>query len=92
MTEPLYHFDAYVTEFDAHVTLAEENAVALDRTAFFPGGGGQPCDVGTLVVDGVTLQVIGVKRRDGVIWHELGRQRAFRRVGSARRCRLGQPP
>ena len=71
MTEPLYHLDAYVTEFDAHVTLAEENAVALDRTAFFPGGGGQPCDVGTLVADGVTLQVVGVKRRDGVIWHEL---------------------
>ena len=42
--------------------------VALDRTAFFPGGGGQPCDLGALA----GLPVVGVKREGGTIWHELG--------------------
>ena len=50
MTELLYQTDSYLREFDAVVTAVEPNghAVALDRTAFYPGGGGQPCDVGIL--------------------------------------------
>ncbi len=50
MTELLYHTDSYLKEFDAVVTAVhpEEAAVALDRTAFYPGGGGQPSDVGSL--------------------------------------------
>ena len=42
MTELLAHTDAYLKEFDAAVTAVneEENAVVLDRTAFYPGGGG----------------------------------------------------
>ncbi len=48
MTEALYHTDAYLKEFDAVVTAIDGNKVALDRTAFYPGGGGQPNDVGTL--------------------------------------------
>ncbi len=50
MTELLYHTDSYLKEFDAVVTAVYpgEGAVALDRTAFYPGGGGQPSDVGSL--------------------------------------------
>ena len=50
MTELLAQTDAYLREFDAVVTGtdAAERAVALDRTAFYPGGGGQPCDLGSL--------------------------------------------
>jgi len=50
VTELLYQTDSYLREFDAVVTAVEPNghAVALDRTAFYPGGGGQPCDVGIL--------------------------------------------
>ncbi len=50
MTELLYLTDSYLKEFDAVVIglHPDENAVVLDRTAFYPGGGGQPCDGGTL--------------------------------------------
>ena len=52
MTQKLYETDAYVQEFAAAVlscTPAKGGyAVVLDRTAFFPEGGGQPCDLGTL--------------------------------------------
>ena len=72
MTEPIFHHDAYVRTFDARVTAVDGAAVVLDRTAFFPGGGGQPCDVGTLTpVGGAALRVTGVWRKDGQILHEL---------------------
>jgi len=43
--------------------------VALDRTAFYPGGGGQPCDQGTLRVDGRELNVKQIKRQGADLWH-----------------------
>ncbi len=50
MTELLYQTDSYMQEFDGVVVrvLPEEHAVVLDRSAFYPGGGGQPNDIGTL--------------------------------------------
>ena len=50
MTELLYQLDSYLKEFDGVVTNSypEESAILLDRTAFYPGGGGQPNDLGTL--------------------------------------------
>mgnify|MGYP002552881502 CR=1 FL=1 len=58
MTQKLYETDAYVQEFAAAVlscTPAKGGyAVVLDRTAFFPEGGGQPCDMGTLGTAKVT--------------------------------------
>ncbi|MBV8087125.1 MAG: alanyl-tRNA editing protein, partial [Chloroflexi bacterium] len=48
MTELLYQLDAYIRQFDAQVTRVDGNAVYLDRTAFYPTGGGQPHDLGTL--------------------------------------------
>src|SRR5690242_13184840 len=50
MTEQLYHLDSYLREFPAVVTAVDTDAhtVTLDRTAFYPGGGGQPCDYGIL--------------------------------------------
>ncbi len=50
MTDLLYQTDSYIKEFDAVVTAqdAEKHAVLLDRTAFYPGGGGQPNDLGEL--------------------------------------------
>lgn len=55
MTELLFQADSYLREFDAVVTgvSEEEHTVALDQTAFYPGGGGQPFDVGTL--DGLSV-------------------------------------
>jgi len=48
MTDLLYQTDAYARIFPAHVIGVEEGALVLDRTAFYPGGGGQPADKGTL--------------------------------------------
>jgi misacylated tRNA(Ala) deacylase len=49
MTELLYQTDSYLREFDATVVaIADDGGVILDKTAFFPGGGGQPCDYGEL--------------------------------------------
>ena len=52
MTEKLYEKDGSVLVFDATVLACQPTgtgfAVTLDRTAFFPGGGGQACDVGSL--------------------------------------------
>ncbi len=71
MTDPLYHRDAYEKEFEAIVTAVDGNAVALDRTAFYPGGGGQPNDVGTLVANGGILSVTKVRKAGADIWHEV---------------------
>jgi len=71
MTDSLYQRDAYLREFAATVTAvdAARSAVALDRSAFYPTGGGQPSDLGVLVVDGRTLEVTGVRRAEGQVWH-----------------------
>jgi len=73
MTEPLYHTDAYLKEFDAVVTAVEAgtNAVALDRTAFYPGGGGQPNDVGELAAGDQHWRVTRVRKAGADLWHEL---------------------
>jgi misacylated tRNA(Ala) deacylase len=71
MTEHLYPLDSYLQAFDATVTAADGSAVALDRSAFYPGGGGQPNDIGTLTWDGGAAQVVKVKRRGADLWHTL---------------------
>ena len=62
MTELIYQTDSYVREFPAIVTGidSEQNAVMLDRTAFYPGGGGQPNDVGELIAGDTVYRVIKV--------------------------------
>jgi len=69
MTEKLYHQDAYLQEFEAIVTQLSEDRVALDRTAFYPGGGGQPSDLGRIARDGDEFVVAKVKTEAGEIWH-----------------------
>jgi misacylated tRNA(Ala) deacylase len=56
-TEALYHTDSYLREFEAMVLRAAPEGVVLDRTAFFPGGGGQPADRGQLVWEELELEV-----------------------------------
>ncbi|MGH3386112.1 MAG: alanyl-tRNA editing protein [Nocardioidaceae bacterium] len=69
----LFAVDAYLREFDAEVLEVdrEQSRVALRRTAFFPGGGGQPYDLGRLRWDGGAADVTRVKRDRGRIWHWL---------------------
>ena len=67
MTNLLTHTDAYLQEFDATVVAVDPttNAVALDKTAFYPTGGGQPHDLGWLNDSPVTK----VQRQNEQIWH-----------------------
>lgn len=73
MDPDLFATDAYLREFDAAVVEVDRagGRVALARTAFYPGGGGQPHDVGTLRTDAGPLTVTRVKREQGRIWHWL---------------------
>ena len=69
MTELLYLRDAYLREFSATVTDVdgELHRVALDRTAFYPTGGGQAHDTGTLAGEPVT----DVRKDGDRVWHAL---------------------
>jgi misacylated tRNA(Ala) deacylase len=69
MTDKLYLSDAYVREFDACITAIEENRIMLDRTAFYPTGGGQPCDVGIFEVGDRNLNVLETKKLGDDIVH-----------------------
>lgn len=64
MTELLYQTDSYLREFTAQVTGVdvEQNGVLLDRTAFYPGGGGQPHDLGQLIVGDKTYSLSKIAR------------------------------
>jgi misacylated tRNA(Ala) deacylase len=71
MTELLYTTDAYLKEFQATVTAvdAEARIVILDRTAFYPGGGGQLPDAGELVADGQVYSVSKAKKEGAEVLH-----------------------
>lgn len=67
MTELLYLRDAYLRTFSARVTGVSDGAVALDRTAFYPTGGGQPHDTGRLG----GRPVVDVRTEGDDVWHVL---------------------
>jgi misacylated tRNA(Ala) deacylase len=67
LTELLFLRDAYAREFDATVTAVDGAEVCLDRTAFYPTGGGQPHDTGALA----GAAVVDVRKVDDEVWHRL---------------------
>ena len=71
MTELLYQTDSYTKEFTARIINIdlENNAIILDRTAFYPGGGGQPADSGTIKVNDVLMQVKRARKAGPNILH-----------------------
>jgi Ser-tRNA(Ala) deacylase AlaX len=71
MTELLHLNDSYLREFDASVVTHTGQSVALDRTAFYPGGGGQPSDLGWLRWLGSEAPVLGIKAEEELVWHIL---------------------
>jgi len=70
-SKQLYVEDSYLREFDATVVRAGPRFVVLDRTAFYPEGGGQPTDHGTLEADGTVYKVAKVMKRGPQIFHYL---------------------
>ena len=72
MTELLFTTDSYLRSCDAEIVDVLEGGVVLDRTPFYPGGGGQPDDRGRLILtDGSERTVTGMKRFEGRILHLL---------------------
>ena len=62
-TERLFVDDAYLKQCDARVTAVTERGIELDRTVFYPAGGGQPGDTGTLArADGVSVRIVDARK------------------------------
>ncbi|MBN2336551.1 alanyl-tRNA editing protein [Candidatus Bathyarchaeota archaeon] len=68
---PLYPKDSYLREFDAEVVRSGPKFVVLTQTAFYPEGGGQPSDTGTLKVGDVEARVVKAMKRGDQIFHYL---------------------
>ncbi len=71
MTELLYQDDSYIQTFEAAIvaSLDDSHGVVLDRTAFYPGGGGQPADFGSLSAGDRIFKVKRVKKIGGKLIH-----------------------
>ena len=66
MTEELFRADAYAQECEAVVTAASPGSIQLDRTVFYPMGGGQPGDIGALILaDGGEIEVLDTRKGEG---------------------------
>ncbi len=70
-TERLYWTQPQARTFTATVTAVNGQLVALDRTLFYPEGGGQSCDAGTLEWEGGSAKVSEVQKTDDTVWHTL---------------------
>ena len=79
MTDLLFLRDAYQREVDATVVDVDHEGrrVALDRTVFYPTGGGQPHDTGTLA----GAPVVEVRKQGDLVWHSLGGEAPLPAVG-----------
>lgn len=73
MTRRRYLEDSYLRELDTEVVACRDGWCRLAETLFHPGGGGQPCDRGQLVVDGEPIQVTAVREDDADVWHDAAR-------------------
>jgi misacylated tRNA(Ala) deacylase len=84
MTDLLYQTDSYLQSFDATVTALDEEAhgVILDRTAFYPGGGGQPADSGSLTIGGINYRVARARKAGPDVVHLLPAEAPLPAVGT----------
>jgi len=89
MTEELFREDSYLQEADAVVVAVSDSAVILDRTVFYPHGGGQPGDSGTMTWnDGKATIVATIYGDGGTIEHVLEEGADAPAVGATVKIRL----
>ena len=69
MTDLLFLTDAYIQTFEAVVTAQVDGGVVLDQTAFYPGGGGQPFDIGLLTSGEQSWPISKAKKVAGQVVH-----------------------
>jgi misacylated tRNA(Ala) deacylase len=84
MSELLYQTDSYLRQFNARIEAVDEEkrSILLDRTAFYPGGGGQPNDMGNMRVGEQEFPVLKVYKGPEGIWHALGGEQPLPVVGT----------
>lgn len=70
-TKLLYQTDSSLKQFAAVVTAHEGNAIVLDQTAFYPGGGGQPADFGVLRWQGKEVPLKKIEKKGEIVLHHL---------------------
>lgn len=89
MTEALFRDDAYLKDCDATVTGSEDHAVILDKTVFYPMGGGQPGDTGRISWEGGSADVVDTRYGEaGTIRHVLAEGSTAPDPGTAIRAEL----
>ncbi|MBL7206200.1 MAG: alanyl-tRNA editing protein [Candidatus Aenigmarchaeota archaeon] len=74
MLEVLYLKDCYLKNWKAKVVKADKKFIVLDQTAFYPNGGGQPWDEGTIKKDGEEFKVVFAGKFSGNISHEVDKE------------------
>lgn len=68
----LYMDDSYATEFTATILeLSKDGEIVLDRTLFYPTGGGQPHDTGAITFRGARWSVTNVRKRGPIVFHSV---------------------
>ena len=84
MTKLLYQTDSYLKEFQAKVTGvdADAHAIILDQTAFYPGGGGQLPDKGTIQFNGQTVELVRAKHSPNGLLHILAEDASLPEKGT----------
>jgi misacylated tRNA(Ala) deacylase len=84
MTEMLYQTDSYIKEFDARVTEInqEMHAIILDRTAFYPGGGGQTFDHGVITAGNEKYPLKRARSTRKGLWHIIAGEGSLPEVGT----------
>ncbi len=87
MTEDLFREDSYLRECEAQVTALEPQAIILDRTVFYPMGGGQPGDTGMIHWQGGSVEVVDTRHGEGdAIRHVVAEGAALPEPGQAVRA------
>ena len=84
MTDLLYYAESYIQTFDATViAIDEENrAIILDRTAFYPGGGGQPPDKGKVIAGDLTFTLKRARKQGDDVIHILEGEDSLPEIGA----------
>ena len=84
MTDLLFQSDSYLKKFETKLINVdlESRILFLDKTTFYPGGGGQPCDMGTLSSNHVNFKVEKVKKQGDDILHYISGEVPLPSIGS----------
>lgn len=90
MTRRLYHEDSYLQEFTATLVKhdLELHGFILDQTAFYPGGGGQPNDTGSLLSPAGSIPILKVKVVSGQIIHVIPPDYSLPELGSTQNFKI----